>query len=738
MSEEIDLGQLRGDQPLKPEATDTIGLSDVAARVAQALADLRTDASLVIGLEGRWGSGKSSLLARIEKALDELRPTRPHSIVHFRPWLVGNRDALVAALFEDLGAAIARIEAEGGNTTRVTITQAKRAAKAVRKFAAALGRAGGAVELAGDASAVVVVKWVGKGLKTLGEWLGREPELASLDVLKKNLIGALTVLDHRIIVTIDDIDRLEPAEILEVLRLVRSVGDLPNVLYVLCYDSEILAQGIKHAAAADDGRAYLEKIVQLTIPVPQPETFQLRQWFEDELAQFARPRDELVADRLKMVIDQEGGRRLTTPRAVVRALDTLRFLWPTIEKAGADLADLVWLQLIKDGNPRLYRWIEQYCATAAELSLGTARVDDAERTTMLAELLDVAGEGLFVPLLYRHYFAEQLAGLDLQYKEGGAPFALFANVSERQRNQAIADRRLASPDHYRLYFALAVPSHALKQADFDAFWTASRDSATAVVQVLINLYTPKPPRGLSKVDILLERVRGTDFADLEPVQCTNVLLGFAEGLDRLYQIRPFDRFWATGPWDRAERLVPPLLARLDEADHAATVDAMFAKGAAVSWLTMLFRHETFAHGRAGDRPKSESERYFSSAQLDRVSATMLARYRDMSFDAVITAISPIDILYGWLQGGDADGVKAFIATGIDDDMKFLQLLMALRSTATTSEGSYKTLKMINVASLFDFSGVETRLTELAGDASKPELANLAKTVLEAISNGKDF
>src|SRR6185437_2353953 len=146
---------------------------------------------------------------------------------------------------------------------------------AARKFAAALGRAGSAVEFAGEASSVGPVKWIGQGMKTAGEWLGREREAKSLDLLRTRLIDALKALDRRIIVTIDDIDRLEPTEMLEVLRLVRSVGDLPNILYLLCYDSDILADGIKHAAAVADGQAYLEKIVQLTIPVPRPETFQL-------------------------------------------------------------------------------------------------------------------------------------------------------------------------------------------------------------------------------------------------------------------------------------------------------------------------------------------------------------------------------------------------------------------------------------------------------------------------------
>ncbi|MBB3910876.1 P-loop NTPase fold protein [Sphingomonas desiccabilis] len=737
---QLDPGQLLGDAPLQADAPDAVGLREVAASIATALANLRTDASLVIGIEGRWGSGKSSLLAEVERALVGAPAARPHSLVHFRPWLVGNRDALLEQLFAHLEDAVAGIEAARGDTTRQTLVQAKQVGKALRGFAAGVKRAGSAVELAGDAAAFAPLKWAGKGVAWFGEWLGREPAAKSLETLRARLEAALKALDHRIIVTIDDIDRLEPAEMLELLRLVRSVGDLPNILYLLCYDSAILAHGVSQAAQVEDGQAYLEKIVQLTVPVPLPEAFQLRHWFEVTLASFAAPRDEDGASRLRTVIDLEGGRRLTTPRAVVRVLDALRFLWPTLEKAGADLADLVWLQLIKEGNPALYRWIEEYCAAAAELSLGTGRVGEEERAASLDLLVARAGKDWFGSLHYAHHFAEQLPGLELNYDKEGARFRLHGTVAERERDRALAGRRLASPDHYRLYFALAAPTHALKLADFDAFWAASREGAAAVSQLLIAMQVRPSGRSLSQIDMLLERIRGSDLTVIDPSQAANILLGFADGLDLVYWARPFERFWVTGPWDRAERLVVPLVERLDDGLRAATVDAMF-KGAALSWLTNLFRHETFAHGRFGDRPKPPSEHYFSASELDRITATMRARYRALSLDAILEAVSPIDILYAWIQGADAEEVehtRAFIAAETVDDSQFLRLLDALRSAVTTSDGQFKTLKVENLAPFLDADTALARLRELAVDINRPELARRAGSLIEAAKAAREF
>ncbi|MFD0847104.1 KAP family P-loop NTPase fold protein [Sphingosinicella xenopeptidilytica] len=740
MTDSVDPGQLLGDAPLQADAFDAVGLREVAASVAAALAALRTDASLVIGIEGRWGSGKSSLLVEVERALVAVPAAHPHSLVHFRPWLVGNRDALLEQLFDDLERAIAGIEAAHGDTTRQTLVQARRAGKALRSFAAGVKRAGSAVELAGDAAAFAPVKWAGKGVAWVGEWLGREPAVKSLDVLRARLETALKALDHRIIVTIDDIDRLEPTEMLEVLRLVRSVGDLPNILYLLCYDSEILAHGVRQAAQVENGQAYLEKIVQLTVPVPLPETFQLRHWFEVALAGFAVPRDEDGASRLRSVIDFEGGRRLTTPRSVIRVLDALRFLWPTLDKAGADLADLVWLQLIKEGNPALYRWIEEYCATAAELSLGTARVEKEERAITLDALVARAGKEWFASLNYAYYFAEQLPGLDLNYAQEGPRFNVHGRVAERERDRAIAGRRLASPDHYRLYFALAAPTHALQQADFDAFWAAAREGPEVVSQLLVAMQVRPSGRVLSQADMLLERIRGGELTAIDPSHAANILLGFADGLDAVYRARPFERFWVTGPWDRAERLVVPLLARLEDGLRTATVDAMF-KGAALSWLTSLFRRETFAHGRFGDRPKPISERYFGETELDRIAATMRARYRALSLDAILGTVSPIDILFAWVQGGDTyetEHVAAFLAAETVGDCQFLRVLDVLRSTVTTSDGQYKTLKLENLKPFLDVDLALERLRGLAGDTDRPDLAQHARNLIDAAEAAREF
>ena len=107
-----------------------------------------------------------------------------------------------------------------------------------------------------------------------------------LPQVKGDLIEGLRELNRRIVVIIDDLDRLEPHEAVEIMRLIKAVADFLNILYVLCYDPEILADSLKCILSVDNGAAYLEKIVQVRFKVPQPEAFDLRRWFLEECLAF--------------------------------------------------------------------------------------------------------------------------------------------------------------------------------------------------------------------------------------------------------------------------------------------------------------------------------------------------------------------------------------------------------------------------------------------------------------------
>ena len=117
---------------------------------------------------------------------------------------------------------------------------------------------------------------------------------------------------------------------------------------------------------------------------------------------------------------------------------------------------------------------------------------------------------------------------------------------------------------------------------------------------------------------------------------------------------------------------------------------------------------------------------------------MLARYRALTLDAILAAISPSDILYAAVQGGGDDWIKAFIAEETASDQGLIRVLGALLSTMTTSKGSYEALTRESIAVFLDPDSVRTRLSQIAADGAQPDLAVPANALLAAIEMAKRF
>jgi hypothetical protein len=184
-----------GEHALREGEADRLGFGEVASRIANSIVDRASVDGLVIGLDGQWGSGKSSLLHLIERSLRQLPEERRPTIINFRPWLVGNRDALLTSLFSDLADKIAHVRLARGDASDVTKQKAQRAAEAVRKFARALSKTGELIEAMGDV--VPTAGFFGKLLKGGGALAGKREAPTDLAALKDEIVKDLHDLNHR-------------------------------------------------------------------------------------------------------------------------------------------------------------------------------------------------------------------------------------------------------------------------------------------------------------------------------------------------------------------------------------------------------------------------------------------------------------------------------------------------------------------------------------------------------------
>lgn len=241
-----------GDRPIETSAEDRLGFGPAARNVAQAIHNMASPDGFVIGIEGEWGSGKSSFINLVSDALRQFE--NAPEIIRFLPWLISSRDGLLKELFIEITRAAIRIDSEvvqrgRWKTLMGKVWPQRYSARSLRKrylkglfsrFSSRLTHAGKLAELFGLTGAGVATQ---AGTGSIEEWLGN----ASLEKEKANIQAELCKLKQKIVIFIDDLDRLESDEVVEILRLVRAVVDFPNVVFVLCYSPGIITKNLSTA-----------------------------------------------------------------------------------------------------------------------------------------------------------------------------------------------------------------------------------------------------------------------------------------------------------------------------------------------------------------------------------------------------------------------------------------------------------------------------------------------------------
>lgn len=302
----------RPERPILTTDQDALGREGFVRRLVSAVINAESGKAtgVVVGITGAWGSGKSSILNLMEERIRSHH--RDAVVVRFDPWLISGRNDLISAFINELSEAI--------KATPVAAKRLKSITGTLTKYGEHLSPAANLYLPGAGAVAAGFFKIVSGFVR---------PE-KSLTSLRAKLVGELQKAEVPIVVLIDEIDRVEDAEIRTVAQLVRAVADFPGISYVLAYDADRVAQalgaGARNGEEQDRGRGYLEKIVQLQIPLPLTFDYEVTRLVTEELGRFASelelPRNFASIERYQALLGIIAGNAVATPRDVSRLIGT--------------------------------------------------------------------------------------------------------------------------------------------------------------------------------------------------------------------------------------------------------------------------------------------------------------------------------------------------------------------------------------------------------------------------------
>jgi hypothetical protein len=328
------------DAPIKLQSEDRFRRYPFAKRIAETIIARPDPGSIVVGIYGAWGEGKTSVLNFIGS---DLRGNESVICVCFNPWRFKDEATLLLNYFKTLADALGR-----------SISSKKE-------------KIGKWFQDYGNLLAPLSLSFFGVGFspgQTTAE-TGKMLSSIDLEELRNRIEGLLVEEKKRIVVLMDDIDRLDKSEIYAIFRLVKLSADFSYTAYILAFDDQMVSSALQERYASgmeESGQSFLEKIVQVPLRLPPADQISLRQYcFEgvDEAIKISgiELTEEQVQSFVRHFVDGIEN-RLKTPRMCKRYANALTFALPIL--AGeVNPVDLMLIEGIRVFYPSLYTFIRR-------------------------------------------------------------------------------------------------------------------------------------------------------------------------------------------------------------------------------------------------------------------------------------------------------------------------------------------------------------------------------------------
>jgi len=378
------------DIELSKNDPDLLGYEPYAKQIAEKIKITSVNKSFAIGINAKWGQGKSSFMNLIRKHI----PSDEILEVDFKPWFSNTPDTIIKDFFELL---IDRIGSRNKSLTSL-----------LKRYAEKLLAANSSTSL----------QLVLDVLRDTGD----EP----VSNMYKEINDELETLNKKTIVYIDDMDRLNNEEIIEVIKLIRNTANFVNTYYIVAYDRDYVVAALKNHT--DFRRQeFLEKIFQLEVSLPGFKNSILKGKLIENLKQ-------QLSDKLHEKIDEEiNGTKVTQPeylddwlesmRDVTRLSNSISLNYKELEE-DVVFGDFLKLELLRVKYPWVYHLISRRKSNFFENS---SKKDGKMRYFLKQDGHDLNQESTITSLLEK-YLIDDMNGHCLSLIEIQKVVSLVANI----------------------------------------------------------------------------------------------------------------------------------------------------------------------------------------------------------------------------------------------------------------------------------------------------------------------
>jgi len=654
MKEEEQNKYLSGDRALVDPKDDRLGYAPFAQHLAQSLYSMSPTEGLVVAIHGPWGSGKTTALNFVLHFLkDEIEGGR---IMHipFNPWLFSGTEDIIRRFFGQMIAVLANKKAVN-----------KELRKKIAHFA----------DLISD-TPIPYSSW-GKTISRLLSAKDRD-----ISMLKKEVEALLKKGKNKILVTIDDIDRLSVEEHREIFQLIKAVADFPNVIYIVVFDREIASKSLSETQGYS-GEDFLEKIIQVPFELPLPDKVSLRRLLFENL-------DKILSDTAVAPFDQtywtnvylEGiDHFINTPRDIIRLTNTLSVTYPAV-RGEVNPVDFIAIESLRLFSPYTYDVIRKNPESFAghiDYGLHSGERDHLQefQKSWMGQLNP--DDRKAIERLVKRMFPK-----------------LESNYGAEWEQEWRRKLRVCSPEKFPIYFRLSVPFGTVSNSEMMAFLEMTSD-ADLFGQELLRLSNEKRADGSTRVSEFLERLE--DYADEQiPEQNIGFILrAFFQVGDRLLRSEDEGRgLFSYGNDIRIGRNIFKLLKRVAKAQRYELLRDAFISGQSFALMEDMVVSLGQQHGKwSSNPPKAEEDRLVSNNDLAELEKIVLRKIRSASQNGeLLDSPSLPSLLYRWGEWAGEEEMKKWVqdVIGSDDGLvRFMERFLHKTHSQTVGDVAVRTI-----------------------------------------------
>ena len=637
---------LSPDLPIAKLEEDGLNRGSFAESLAKTLVQYSFPSSLTIGLYGEWGSGKTSLLNMVFENVERIDDGVV--VLRFNPWLCSDPKQLVTQFFKQMATAI-----------KLKKRAADKAWELIDQYADILG-ATSVIPVAGE-----IVAAFTKVLTKKAEEETKE-RTNDLQESKNQIIKKLKDEKIKIIVSIDDIDRLSEEEIVAVFQLVKSLADFPNTIYVLAFDYDVVVRALGKVQHGD-GKEYLEKIVQVPFEIPVPNIDDIHEALFSKLNGILGdiPEEDWDKETWAELFQQGIKNYIRSIRDVIRYTNVFSLKYELLknETSAADLLGLTCLQVFE---PTVYSKLPSY----KDILCGEKRSFSHERQKETEEKVECAinriapDDGSVTDLeATKNILGTLFPGIKTNM---GWSYGVGRGYSRRD---SLIRNSIAAPECFDRYFALTLENGAIPTATVRRMVFESSESELA--EEIMQIYRD------GKIVRLLEAIEvyaGAGDGRSIDAERAAIIIKVLSCNWSSFEVEDEGFFAVPFAW-RLLYCVDPLLKRMDSEARASLMCSIFEnEKVQVSTVALLLQDFENRLGRCAENARESADAVLPLDEVQKLEAIFKER-AVKAIDSKVVLRQYHGLRFLWLLGQiDPETAADKKKSMVTDDVSLVKII----------------------------------------------------------------